>query len=322
MHQVKANRDLQEIKDTIDVLLATYQGAAFLEEQLNSIFGQTTLPSQIIIRDDSSTDDTLKILLKFKELYPHLITLLPSQRRLGVKGNFSELMQHSSAEYIFFSDQDDIWNPNKIEMTLERMKKMERQYGKSTPLLVHTDLIVVGSDLKLIHPSFWKFTGLNPKGAELNRLLAQNMITGCTMVINRALLEQALPIPNEAMMHDWWVGLVAAAFGYIDFISLPTLQYRQHLSNDVGAKNYGLSRYILSYFKKNKQPSLFSKSCLQAARFVEQYNQSLNEKSIQLIATYAALEKMPYIKQKYTLFKNKFFKHGFLRNLRHVLVKN
>ena len=241
------------MNEPVDILLATYQGARYLDDQLKSILAQTYSQFHLWIRDDGSNDGTQEILQKWKQLYHDKITIVPTAERLGIKKNFSELMKHSRASYIMFADQDDIWLPFKVEACLNRLKTMERQYGSHLALVVHTDLKVVDQDLKEISPSFWHYSKLRPDLISLNRLLPQNVLTGCTMFMNRALVDLAGPIPEAAIMHDWWIALVAACFGHIGVLNQPTILYRQHSTNDTGAKRYGFWHILTqpSRYKKN-----------------------------------------------------------------------
>ena len=144
-----------------------------------------------------------------------------------------------------FCDQDDVWFPDKIAVTLGKMQELEGRHGGERPLLVHTDMKVADGNLRVVADSLWRYQKSDPvRGEALNRLLVQNCATGCSMMINRALCDLALPIPAEAMMHDWWLVLVAAAFGTIGHCAEPTLLYRQHGANDVGAKKWSLADLV------------------------------------------------------------------------------
>ena len=148
-----------------------------------------------------------------------------------------------------FCDQDDVWNNDKIEKTYKKMQELEKLYGDSIPLLAHTDLEVVNEKLETLSFSMWKSEHINPRANTLNKLLMQNTITGCTMMINRTLAMKSLSISSKAIMHDWWIGLVATAFGKIGFIEESTMRYRQHGRNDTGAKNYDY-KFIINKLKK------------------------------------------------------------------------
>ena len=129
--------------------------------------------------------------------------------------------------------------PDKVEQTLASMRALERAYGEPTPLLVHTDLKVVDERLAVLDESFWRFQRIHPRRlGKLGRVLMQNFATGCTVMLNRALATLALPIPAEAMMHDWWLALVVTAFGRVGRIPRAKVLYRQHGGNDVGVSRW------------------------------------------------------------------------------------
>lgn len=310
------------MSEQVDVLLATFQGANYLEEQLESILTQSHPQLHLWIRDDGSTDQTLEILQKWTRTYPQKITLLPSDGHLGIKGNFSELMKISHAPYIMFADQDDKWLPNKVEISLDHLKAMERQYGSHLPLLIHTDLKVVDQNLKEIAQSFWHYAGLHPDHTSLNRLLSQNVMTGCTMLMNRALIDLAHPIPSVAVMHDWWVALVSSCFGHIQFVNQPTILYRQHDSNDIGAKSYSLMSFLYQSSKEAcKKANSLKQTYQQAFYLLEYFEHLLSIEKKNLLQAYGELERLPYFKKRYQMIKYQFFKQGFLRNAKMLLTK-
>jgi glycosyltransferase involved in cell wall biosynthesis len=307
------------MENRVDILLATYQGASFLKEQLESIFTQTHSDFHLFIRDDGSTDKTLSIVSDFQKNYPGFITLIPSNKNLGIKGNFSELMRHSKANYIMFSDQDDHWLPNKIELSLKKIKEMELKYGLTTPLLVHTDLKVVKSDLSLTHPSFWAYSSLDPSLTQLNRLLVQNVVTGCTAMMNQALLKKAYPIPREVLMHDWWLALVAILFGKVEHINDSTILYRQHGKNDTGAKQYNVWEYVKKRMSKNYK-NFTPQTYLQAQALFDRYQSDLNASQKEVLNAYGSLRYLPFFKRKKAIINHQFLKQGILRNI-YLLTK-
>lgn len=146
----------------VDILLATYNGEKFVADQIRSILEQTYKNVRLIIRDDGSTDGTRAILEFFSRQYPEKIIVLPQEHNLGIRGNFSKLMEHAKADYIMFSDQDDIWLPEKITKTLDKMKQVEKEHGPKRPILVHTDLIVTDKNLNTLHQSYWILSRLRP----------------------------------------------------------------------------------------------------------------------------------------------------------------
>ncbi len=145
-------------------------------------------------------------------------------------------MQSAEAPYIAFADQDDLWLPTKLSQSLAAMRRLEQKHPLNTPLLVFTDLTVVDESLRPLHPSLWKHLGIDPTAAlNLPRLLGRSVVTGCTMLINHSLLTLARQMPPEATMHDRWIALLAASLGAAAFLPEPTVLYRQHDRNVIGA---------------------------------------------------------------------------------------
>ena len=137
------------------------------------------------------------------------------------------------------SDQDDIWLPDKVATSLNAIRKIEVDFGSSTPILIHLDLAVLNDEItEIIHPSFMKYSGLNPRRNSFGNLLVQNIVTGWTTIFKRALAEICNPIPNNAIMHDWWLALVASSMGVIGLVLESTVLYRQHGFNTLGQKNF------------------------------------------------------------------------------------
>jgi len=217
--------------------MATYNGRKYLKQQIDSIFAQSNQQWQLLLRDDGSFDDTINIIEAYMTKYPSQIRLITdNEGHLGASLNFGRLLEYSDTEYIMFSDQDDVWLPNKVEITLNTMKVAEQIYP-DRPILIHTDLRVVDSDLNTIADSMWSYQKLFPDvGDDLNRIMAQNVVTGCTMMINRKAKAVSIPIPREAIMYDWWIAIKVTEHGKIIHIPDKHVLYRQHPDNLVGAK--------------------------------------------------------------------------------------
>jgi glycosyltransferase involved in cell wall biosynthesis len=219
-------------------VLSSYNGEKFIAEQIESIREQTHTVWKLLVRDDGSSDRTTEILQAFSEVDDRII-LLPDQRgNLGPATSFGILLEYAlnnGADYVAMADQDDVWLPSKIAQELALMRRAEDQSGESGAILVHTDLTVVGEDLRLIHPSFLAYQGLrHVADSPLGTLLIQNFVTGCTTLINRPLLQLAVPLPR-VIMHDWWLALCAAALGKICYLPEPMVLYRQHGTNAIGS---------------------------------------------------------------------------------------
>lgn len=307
----------------IDILLATYNGSQFITEQLESLHQQTYTDWRLIVSDDLSDDNTLDIVKNVACEYELDLTLLqPTSKRLGACANFSRLLQKSSASYFMFCDQDDFWLPCKIEKSLQHIKELEQVYGTDTPILVHTDLKVVNENLELSSShTFWKFQNLNPqKASSLQRLLMQNQITGCTVIGNKALRDLVGEIPFGAIMHDWWLGLIATSFGVIDAMPEATVLYRQHYKNVLGAVDQSLKSIITEI----KPPSFYRekvyKSVEQAKLFYDLYGDRLNGKNLMVLEKFIDLSNQSFIEKRMSIIKHGFYKTGLLRNLMLMIV--
>ncbi len=227
----------------ITVLMATYQGKQYLEQQLDSILAQT-VPVKILISDDGSDDGTREMLNDYAGWYPKQVFLHHrTEHTGGAAGNFFWLMKEAlkdeKNEYIFFSDQDDVWENNKVKVMLHRMRVLEKGLGRQCPILLYSDMEVVDEDMYEIHESFAGYTHQNPDRNSFAELLVENQVTGGASMINRALLERCAKEPEICCMHDWWIALTASCFGVIEFIPRALSKYRQHGNNVLGAKDAG-----------------------------------------------------------------------------------
>ena len=217
----------------IAVLLSTYNGEKYLEEQLHSILNQTCTEKWCLyIRDDGSTDNTLSIIDRYVSEYDQIFKFEDGGRGLGPALSFLELLSSISAEYYMFCDQDDFWLPNKMETCFRKLVELNK--GNNRPILVHTDLMVVDQDLNLLNKSFW---GKNLSTEVVHKYMPiTNFVTGCTMFFNKAARDCSINfVADKVIMHDHWVALCVWAYqGIIFSIAEPTIKYRQHGRNVLG----------------------------------------------------------------------------------------
>lgn len=223
---------------SVVVVLATYNGAPYVEEQIESLRAQDLAGWRLLVRDDGSTDGTRERVEALARRDAR-IQLLEGGGRLGVVGNFGALLRRArddGAQYVFPCDQDDVWVPGKMSRLLAEMARLEAAHGRGAPLLVHSDLRVVDEALSPLRASFLRHQGIAHEEREpLRVLLVQNFVTGCASLLNRPLLDFALPLPPECIVHDWWLAQCAAASGRIGFLPEATVLYRQHGWNQIGA---------------------------------------------------------------------------------------
>lgn len=226
-----------QAKPTVDVLMATYNGEKYLIDQLKSLSGQSYDKWRLLISDDGSTDSTISILAEAASHDIRIIDVTSIEKKHSATKNFLYLLTRSDAEYVMFCDQDDVWNKDKIEISLSHLLAMEAKYGKEVPLAVFGDSCVVDENLSIINPSFMSTLESDPKTITLPKLLLSNVAQGCTMMMNKALAKMAVSssYSDSFEYHDYWVAALALAAGHIDYIDEPLLFYRQHGNNVAGA---------------------------------------------------------------------------------------
>ncbi len=242
----------------IAILLPTYNGEEYLSEQIDSLLSQSHDNFIIVTRDDGSTDDTRAIIARYASKFPnHFHVVASDGKNLGACASFSLLMEYVldaqeslglTSAYMMFCDQDDVWHENKISKSVSSLLTLEKRYPNRA-CLVHCDLKVVNDERGLLAKSFFSYQGIRPAKRSFARFLVSNSVTGCTAIINEKLAALATPIPPQAIMHDWWVALLAAAFGHIETLDEALIDYRQHEKNTVGAKPYQSSKWSLHKVK-------------------------------------------------------------------------
>jgi len=235
----------------VDIILASYNGSTFIEEQLYSILSQTHNNFSVIISDDGSTDDTVEKILRIAN-EDDRVKLVNKERVGGVAKNFNKALSFSDADYVMLSDQDDVWCQNKIELMLSFLIKHEEQLGAKSPVLCYSDLILVDQDCNVIANSFYKVNKYNPiHNQDVHFLSWRSTIYGCTCIFNKSCATLAYPFPNGIPMHDHWLALVALKFGGLYFLDNPTILYRQHSNNVVGGAAFNKSLFMK--LKKTKK---------------------------------------------------------------------
>jgi len=301
---------------TVSVIMATYNGEKYVGEQIDSILASTYQDFELYIYDDGSKDNTMTVLLKYESEFPGKIHVKQNESNQGVTINFLHAITMTTTDYIMLCDQDDVWKPNKIELTLKKMRKIELQRCRNYPLAVFTDAVVVDKDLKVINKSFFYSAHLNPMKTDLAHLLMENKLIGCTVMVNAALCKilQGSHLPKNARFHDWWIALIASSIGKIGYVNEGTLLYRQHGGNVVGDTGY------LAYLK-NRITSLKSqKSALhslyrQAEEFLEEYGDMLTEENKKILQQFAKMQQYNFFRRRILILQYGYLKTGFIRNI-------
>jgi len=310
--------------------MATFNGERFIAEQIASIRRQTFSEWRLIVRDDGSSDNTRDIVRDFSSIDRRVQLLEDKMGKLGPTGNFNRLMEvscHEHESYIAFSDQDDVWEVDKLNLQIQDMMRMEEQYGAERPILVHSDLRMVNENLVPIHRSFARFQHIpHPATQDIHTLLVQNVVVGNTILINRPLLNIAVPIPDAAHMHDWWLALCAAVFGTIAYNSRQLVQYRIHLQNVTGPVGFWRAVSPMKDFspeRLRKMNRIFVASLRQAEALRERVGHHSNtlpqrrqlEQKVKVLDDYLAILQLPVYRRPMQLMRKKIRRQNLLLTL-------
>lgn len=230
---------MQTTYNKVIVLLSTYNGEKYLQEQLESLAAQEDVEVEILARDDGSKDGTTTILNEWQE---RGLLKWYSTTNIGCCKSFMNLLETAAdGAYYAFCDQDDVWLPNKLKLTMDKMAATEKE-NPGKPIIIHTDMNVVDENLNIIHESFWRSSGLRPDILKTFPYLCTcNSVNGCTIVMNSAARRLILDkyVEQETIIHDVISALTIAYYGgIIDYVETPTMLYRQHSNNVVGAMQY------------------------------------------------------------------------------------
>lgn len=200
----------------VSVCLASYNGEKYIKEQLMSILPQLGESDELIISDDGSKDETIKIIESIED--PR-IKLIHNKDRHGCIGNFENALKSATGDYIFLSDQDDVWLSGKYQEVCSLLENND---------LVVTDSYITGDQLNILENSFFKYF---KSGKGLIKNIIRSSYYGSCMAFNSRILNLSLPFPNtKEIGHDLWIGLVSEMSGKVLFYPKPLLLYRRHQS--------------------------------------------------------------------------------------------
>lgn len=297
--------------EQIDILLTTYNGEKYLKEQIDSILNQTYTNFRLLISDDCSKDSTIQILKEYEQK-DNRIKVFLQEKNLGYVKNFEFLLTKVENEIYALSDQDDVWNNDKVEKTYKKLKEEDAD-------LVFTDLEVVNEKLETINSSFNDYMFLSRKIKKYYKdyrlQYLYNCITGCTLMSKKKYLEKIIPIPMDSkyVIHDTWIGLIVALNGKIAYLDEATIKYRQHGNNQVGSNHTSHKYTKLNQVRElfiNVKYQLFNTYVKNSSIFTKDL-QKQNEKALKY---FEMLKNKKYINFRgwnvfYKLYKTETFKY-------------
>ncbi len=302
---------------TVKIIVATYNGEKYLREQMDSLLNQSYENLQIEVCDDGSTDRTMEIVREY-QAKDERVTAHVNQENRGYVRNFLEAIRRSTQPYIMLCDQDDIWDPDKVEITLDKMQQKEKQCpGK--PILVYTDAINFDSEKKERLGRFHQNSHLDTKKVDTAHLFMENKVIGCTVMVNAQIIPYLGECPKEIRVHDWWLAMLCSHFGQIVYVDRPTLLYRQHSGNQIGGSSFG--SYVkdrLSGLRRQRQA--LQSSYRQGRAFLELYGDRMEDDQRAIAKAFAKMEHAGWFLRRYYMCRYGFTKSGLIRNIGLFLV--
>lgn len=287
--------------------MTTYNGEKYLCEQLDSILSQTYKDFELIICDDCSKDKTSEILNKYEQKDSRIKVFINKQT-LGFKKNFEKAISLCRGGLIAFCDQDDVWNPKKLELSLANI-------GENSLLCTNAEL--TDSNLNPLGYTM-KESSLVPDLSKdnleiLKILIHKNFVQGSTILAKSDFIKKYFPIPEQVIFHDWYYAICAILEGGIKYLDIPTIKYRQHQSNVTENEKHSLQNVI----KPKKYDKMMAiKDSNQHLYFINLVKQNISAKDLQSSSKYFADSEKFYkslpSKKFYTLaYLNKYFNYVY-----------
>ena len=285
----------------VNILLSTYNGEKYLHELLNSLDKQSYPFFKITIRDDGSSDNTINIIENYAKNRNNL--KLIKGKNLGVIKSFFTLVQEAdNSDYYAFCDQDDVWLPNKIERAINAISL----YPKNRPVMYCSAYNLVDENLNSIGK-----TSNKAKRPSLENALVENIATGCTIVINKAAHNILInKLPQNALMHDWWMYLVVVVFGDVIYDPVPSILYRQHGSNAIGVKVNIIAKWMnrIKQYRSRRGERFISQ---QVSEFYELYKDELDIHNSELITRFL---QNGFFYRIYNILNGTIYRHSIIDN--------
>lgn len=296
----------------VHIVLATYNGEKYLREQIDSLLAQTYQDFDIEICDDGSSDATVEIVKECMQKDSR-ISLHQNENNLGYVKNFLCGVKRSDSSYIMLCDQDDMWNPDKIEITLAAMKEAEKE-NPDVPVLVFTDAMNYDSETGKETGRFQASSHLDAKKVDSAHLFMENKCIGCTVMVNGQILPYLSEIPDGIRVHDWWLALICSHFGNVVYLDKPTLRYRQHSGNMIGGSSF--SDYVKSRLSGvSEQKKALRKTYRQGEAFFLLYRDKMNPEQRKTAGCFARMERTGWFMRRVNMIRYGFTKSGLVRKV-------
>ena len=284
--------------NSISIILAVYNGQKYLNQLLDSILSQINVNiSEIIVIDDCSTDKSEEIIRSFQKVSDKII-YYKNATNIGPILTFKLGAKIATSNYIAFADQDDIWLDNKLSLSLQLIKEIDTL---NKPSVVFTNLKMINERSEVVYNSFWEVHNIEPATNNFFTLLFGNIITGCSMLINKRMLNEFINMPIGVIMHDHWIALIASSFGALNYSYDTPILYRVHNESVTNKSEIKIKHVIKEFFKASfsKKSNFLENNLKQATLFKSKYYAKLNEQNAAQLKYFISLKHSAGISRKF-----------------------
>lgn len=309
----------------IDIAMPCYNAEPWLDRCMESLLVQQITDWRLVARDDGSSDGTAGRLAAWNARLAERMTLLRDSagKNLGVVGNYNLVLGGTTARWVMTADPDDVWLPYRLQRTLAALKEAEDRLGPDAPLAVCTDARVIDDQERPVASSYWRWARHDPaRTKRVAHVAMESPALGSTMAVNRALLDIALPIAAASPYQDWWLALVAVAFGGLLALPEPTILYRRHSSNSADSPlssswSEAFWRVMESPLapKRRLEKVLFKQAAPQAAAFLETYRARLESDDADALGALVQLRDLGPFDRRMMLWRHHLWFASPVKNL-------
>lgn len=309
------------MQEEVEILLTTYNTEIeYLKQQIESILNQTYRNFKLLISDDASTKEEIKPILEAYQKQDNRVTLYLQEKNLGYNKNFEFLLKQAKAKYIMFADHDDIWYPQKVEKSVEKIEKEKVD-------LVYCNANQINEKGEIIQQNYFTYKNVPLIHGKDKLAISRCIGIGCSQIITKAVKNKMIPFTDKVIAHDWLASFIANEGKGIAYIEEPLFGYRLHNTNVFGGRSLSqnLAKWkeengstYQSYLKYRKE-KVIDKAYLDGAEMCLQYaNKQENKRFLEdIIKYYEDLEKSKYINVHFI----KYFKFLAGRNLLKKMIK-
>lgn len=276
----------------ISIAIAAFKGEKFIASQVESIISQSLIPWEVVITDDSPDDETFKTVQKidFKGIKWKYYR---NEYQLGPVANFKKAITMCSGDLIALADQDDVWDPNKLAVLTKQFTGIDNDL----PTIAFSDLKLIDSSGKTISESFFRRNKISPQTFLFEHLLYENFLMGCSMIINQAMRLEVLQMPEDIIMHDYWIALIAYSFGNYIYVDEQLMSYRSH--DDTVTNKIQPSSFLKKFLKEvGESRKYLSANIDQAKKFSKIYFDKFEKADSETIQRFLSLETKSFLSKR------------------------